>query len=57
MPTNNNSQIKRLDQKLSEVSRGFAGWEFAGGHAEANTEMNRLQLFLMKGRMSSSGRF
>lgn len=43
--TNNNSQIKRLEQKLSEVSRGFAGWEFAGGYAEANTEMNRLQLF------------
>ncbi|MEA4992523.1 MAG: hypothetical protein VB060_01635 [Oscillibacter sp.] len=43
--TNNNSQIKRLEQKLSEVSRGFAGWEFAGGHAEANIEMNRLQLF------------
>jgi hypothetical protein len=43
--TNNNSQIKRLEQKLSETSRGFAGWEFAGGHAEANTEMNRLQLF------------
>ncbi|NLO49339.1 MAG: hypothetical protein GX111_13690 [Clostridiales bacterium] len=43
--TNNNSQIKRLEQKLSEASRGFAGWEFAGGHAEVNTEMNRLQLF------------
>ncbi len=43
--TNNNSQIKRLQQKLAEVSRGFAGWEFNGGHAEANTEMNRLQLF------------
>jgi hypothetical protein len=27
----------------SEV--GFAGWEFEGGHAEANTELNRLQLF------------
>ena len=43
--TNNNSQIKRLEQKLSEVSRGFEGWEFDGGRAEANTEMNRLQLF------------
>lgn len=43
--TNNNSQIKRLEQKLSEVSRGFAGWEFTGGYAEANNEMNRLQLF------------
>ena len=43
--TNNNSQIKRLRQKLAEVSRGFEGWEFNGGRAEANTEMNRLQLF------------
>lgn len=43
--TNNNSKIKRLKQNLAEVSRGFSGWEFAGGRAEANTEMNRLQLF------------
>jgi len=43
--TNNNSQIKRLEQKLAEVSRGFEGWAFEGGRAEANTEMNRLQLF------------
>ena len=43
--TNNNSQIKRLEQKLAEVSRGFEGWEFNGGRAEANNEMNRLQLF------------
>jgi len=41
----NNAKIKRLDKKLAEVSRGFAGWEFEGGRAEANTEMNRLQLF------------
>ena len=43
--TNNNSQIKRLQSKLAEVSRGFEGWEFNGGRAEANNEMNRLQLF------------
>jgi hypothetical protein len=43
--TNNNSQIKRLQQKLAEVSRGFEGWEFVGGRAEANTEMDRLQLY------------
>ena len=43
--TNNNSQIKRLESKLNEVSHGFAGWEFSGGHAEANTEIDRLQLF------------
>jgi hypothetical protein len=43
--TNNNSQIKRLEAKLAEVSRGYSGWEFEGGRAEANTEINRLQLF------------
>ena len=43
--TNNNSKIKRLESKVKEVSRGFSGWEFTGGHAEANTNMNRLQLF------------
>jgi hypothetical protein len=43
--TNNNSHIKRLERKLQEASRGFAGWEFTGGHAEANTDVNRLQLF------------
>ena len=43
--TNNNSQIKRLESKLNEVSRGFAGWEFSGGRAEANAELDRLQLF------------
>ena len=43
--TNNNATIKRLESKVEEVSRGFSGWEFAGGRAEANTEMNRLQLF------------
>ena len=43
--TNNNSQIKRLREKLAEVSRGFEGWDFEGGYAEANIEMNRLQLF------------
>ena len=43
--TNNNSQIKRLQSKLAEASRGFSGWEFAGGRAEASTELNRLQLF------------
>lgn len=43
--TNNNSKIKRLQQSLAEASRGFEGWEFNGGRAEANTEMNRLQLF------------
>jgi hypothetical protein len=47
--TNNNSEIKRLKTRIAEVTRnqevGFSDWEFSGGHAEANTEMNRLQLF------------
>ena len=42
---NNNSKIKRLESSLAEVSRGFSGWAFADGYAEANTELNRLQLF------------
>ena len=43
--TDNNDKIKRLERKFAEVSRGFEGWEFNGGRAQANTEMNRLQLF------------
>ena len=43
--TDNNSKIKRLESKLAEVSRGFEGWEFDGGRAEANADINRLQLF------------
>ena len=47
--TNNNAEIKRLEKRIAEISRnqevGFSGWEFEGGHAEANTEANRLQVF------------
>ncbi|MDR1615653.1 MAG: hypothetical protein LBR98_01335 [Syntrophomonadaceae bacterium] len=47
--TNNNAEIKRLKNRIAEVTRnqeiGFTGWEFNGGKAEANTEDNRLQLF------------
>ena len=46
--TNNNSKIKRLERKVKEISKGFNGWEFEGGRAEANTELNRLQLFFDK---------
>ena len=47
--TNNNSEIKRLKTRIETLTRnrevGFNGWEFEGGHAEANTEIGRLQLF------------
>jgi len=49
---NNYGEIKRLQKRIAEITRnqevGFNGWEFAGGHAEANTEINRLQLFFEK---------
>lgn len=47
--TNNNAEIKRLKSRIAEITHnrevGFSGWEFDGGYAEANTDMNRLQLF------------
>ncbi|MDR1892833.1 MAG: hypothetical protein LBQ48_07490 [Oscillospiraceae bacterium] len=43
--TNNNATIKRWESKVKELSKGFAGWEFEGGRAEANKELDRLQLF------------
>ncbi len=46
---NNNAEIKRLEKRINELTFnkevGFVGWEFAGGRAEVNTELNRLQLF------------
>jgi hypothetical protein len=46
---NNYAEIKRLEKRIAEIARnqevGFSGWEFDGGRAEANTDMNRLQLF------------
>lgn len=47
--TNNNAEIKRLEKRIQELTYnkevGFSGWDFEGGYAEANTEMNRLQLY------------
>ncbi len=47
--TNNNAEIKRLERRIQELSYnkevGFSGWNFEGGYAEANTDMNRLQLY------------
>ena len=47
--TNNNAEIKRLENRIQELTYnkevGFSGWEFEGGYAEANTDINRLQLY------------
>ncbi len=47
--SNNNAEIKRLENRIAEITRnqeiGFNGWEFENGYAETNTDMNRLQLF------------
>jgi hypothetical protein len=47
--TNNNSEIRRLKKRIEQIAYhkevGFSGWEFEGGHADANVDMNRLQLF------------
>jgi len=46
---NNNQEINRLKKRINELKRnkevGFVGWEFNGGKAVANQELNRLQLF------------
>ena len=46
---NNSAEIRRLEKRVDEITRnqevGFSGWEFDGGRAEANTDMNRLQIF------------
>ncbi len=45
---NNNQEINRLKKRIDELKRnkevGFVGWEFNGGKAVANQELNRLQL-------------
>lgn len=47
--TNNNSEIKRIKQRINELEKhrevGFVGWKFAGGEAVVNNDINRLQLF------------
>lgn len=47
--TNNNAEIKRLEKRIQELTYnqevGFSGWDFEGGYAEANAELNRLQLY------------
>ena len=47
--SNNSAEIRRVKDRIKSLSRqkeiGFVGWEFEGGKAEANTEVNRLQIF------------
>ena len=49
MLKNNYAEMRRLEKRIAEISRnqeiGFSGWEFEGGRAEANTDLNRLQIF------------
>jgi len=49
---NNNAEIRRLDKRISEISRnkevGFAGWTFDGGRVEVNTDLNRLQILFLE---------
>ena len=46
---NNNAEIHRLEKRIEQLKKernvGFAGWEFDGGKAVANTDKRRLQLF------------
>lgn len=46
--SNNSAEIRRIRSRIAELKEyaetGFRGWEFAGGKAVANQEMNRLQL-------------
>lgn len=48
MLKNNYAEMKRLEKRIAEITRnqevGFSGWDFTGGKAVANTELNRLQL-------------
>ena len=45
----NSAEIRHLEERIDQLQKerdvGFAGWEFDGGEAVANTEKRRLQLF------------
>ena len=47
--SNNSAEIRRVKDRIKSLSLqkeiGFVGWEFDGGKVEANTEVNRLQIF------------
>lgn len=46
---NNNQEIHRIRKRIEQLTKdkeiGFVGWEFNGGKAVPNTDINRLQLF------------
>ena len=47
--SNNNAEICRVRQRIESLTRAketvYVGWEFDGGHVEANREQSRLQVF------------
>ena len=47
--SNNNAEIHRVRQRIESLTRAketvYVGWEFDGGHVEANREQSRLQVF------------
>ena len=47
--SNNNAEIRRVHQRIESLTRAnevaYVGWEFDGGHVEANREQGRLQVF------------
>ena len=47
--SNNNAEIHRVQQRIESLTRAketvYVGWEFDGGHVEANREQSRLQVF------------
>ena len=47
--SNNNAEIHRVRQRIESLTRAketvYVGWEFDGGHVEANRDQGRLQVF------------
>jgi len=47
--SNNNAEIRRVRQRIENLTRAnevaYVGWEFDGGHVEANRDQGRLQVF------------
>ena len=47
--SNSNAEIRRVRQRIESLTRAsevaYVGWEFDGGHVEANRDQGRLQVF------------